>query len=270
MLINEIINVDFIRIIEDSISKDEVLDTIARISSEKINKKNVSQEVIKKALSDREKVGSTGFGNQIAIPHCKLKNIDEFIIGIVVVKKGVDFNAADGKKVKLFFFIVSPDEEYNKHIRILSSISKLLQNEDAKQEIIDAKSPNSIMEVINRQTIFDKIDSNQGKKVMFHVIVQDEKYFTRILQIFSEKIDGAVTVIETQSAMKYLYSMPIFSTFWNEEEQHYNRIIIAIADNNISNNIIRQLNTVVPDIESKSGVLFTVQEILYSNGRVEF
>jgi len=49
-------------------------------------------------LKDREEVGSTGFGNEIAIPHCVIDNISDFVVGVLVIPDGVDYNSIDGKR----------------------------------------------------------------------------------------------------------------------------------------------------------------------------
>jgi mannitol/fructose-specific phosphotransferase system IIA component (Ntr-type) len=80
-----------------------------------------------KKLMERESIGSTGFGDEIAIPHCSLDDIDTFVVGVVISKEGIDFKAMDGKPVKLFMYIIGPRKKRNEHIRILSEISKVLR-----------------------------------------------------------------------------------------------------------------------------------------------
>jgi PTS system nitrogen regulatory IIA component len=59
-------------------------------------------------LQQRERIGTTGFGGGIAIPHCSLDDIEEFVVGLLIVSDGVDFESLDGKKTTTFFFIIGP------------------------------------------------------------------------------------------------------------------------------------------------------------------
>ena len=66
----------------------------------------LTENDIEKGLAEREKVGTTGFGRGIAIPHCRLEGTEEFVVGVVSVPDGVDFDAIDGEQVRLLVFIV--------------------------------------------------------------------------------------------------------------------------------------------------------------------
>ena len=66
---------------------------------------DVAEKEILAALQSRESLGSTGVGKGVAIPHCRLKSVTEFVVGIITVPQGVDFDAIDGEKVRLIVFI---------------------------------------------------------------------------------------------------------------------------------------------------------------------
>ena len=80
-----------VKIINENIDKDGLLNEIAKLASSDES----TQKKIFENLKEREGLGSTGFGNGIAIPHCALDNIDEFIIGIITVPNGVDYDSLD-------------------------------------------------------------------------------------------------------------------------------------------------------------------------------
>ena len=77
--------------------KDDVLIEIAQFIKKSPVLENLSTEKLITALRERESLGSTGFGDGIAIPHCKLDEIDDFAAAIMISKKGVDFDSIDGK-----------------------------------------------------------------------------------------------------------------------------------------------------------------------------
>ena len=86
---------------EIAIEEHEIVQTARKCSI----LKNVSDEEILNGLQDRESLGSTGFGKGIAIPHCRLKSVSDFVVGIMTVPAGVDFEALDGEAVNFIIFI---------------------------------------------------------------------------------------------------------------------------------------------------------------------
>ncbi len=78
-------------------------------------------------LLDRERLGCTGLGAGIAIPHCKLKDLDEIVLAVASCPGGVDFHSPDGIPVTLIFLILSPGEAPALHLQALARISRLLK-----------------------------------------------------------------------------------------------------------------------------------------------
>jgi PTS system nitrogen regulatory IIA component len=78
-------------------------------------------------LLERERLGCTGLGGGIAIPHCKLKEIDELVLSVASFPRGVDFRAPDGIPVTLVFLILSPAQAPALHLQALARISRLLK-----------------------------------------------------------------------------------------------------------------------------------------------
>jgi PTS system nitrogen regulatory IIA component len=83
-------------------------------------------EVIR-VLLERERLGSTGIGDGIAIPHGKLKNLENQLIAFGLSRKGIDFDAMDGKPARLFFLLIAPEDSVGIHLKTLARISKLLK-----------------------------------------------------------------------------------------------------------------------------------------------
>ena len=77
-------------------SADEVLAAIAKLAKQSPVLANMDETAILKGLADREELSSTGFGNGIAIPHCRLDGVEGFVVGILSVPGGADFAAMDG------------------------------------------------------------------------------------------------------------------------------------------------------------------------------
>ena len=95
-------------------------------------------------LVEREKLGCTGLGNGIAIPHCKLAGLENVLLAVGVSKEGVDFHALDGKPVRLIFLVLSPAEAPAGHLQALARISRLVRTPGITEGILSAASPDQI------------------------------------------------------------------------------------------------------------------------------
>jgi fructose-specific phosphotransferase system IIA component len=103
------------------------------------------------AILEREKIMTTGVGNGIAIPHCKDSSCPTFAVSIGILNKKIDFASIDKKKVKLIFLLVGPENNPGMHIKLLSRISRLLSNDELRDNLFNAKSPAKIMELIKEE-----------------------------------------------------------------------------------------------------------------------
>ena len=112
---------------------------------------NISHEDLVRVLMDRERLGSTGIGDGIGIPHGKLKGIDSLVIGFGMSKNGVDFESIDNRPTHLFFLIITPEESTGLHLKLLAQISKLLKNESFREKLMNATDKNEIFSIINEE-----------------------------------------------------------------------------------------------------------------------
>jgi PTS system nitrogen regulatory IIA component len=253
--------------------KGQVLAEISRLAKKCKALANVSEKQILTSLQQREKVGTTGFGGGIAIPHCSLDDIDEFVVGLLIAPDGVDFESMDGEKTTTFFFIIGPKSQRNRHIQLLSAISKILKNPDVIQRFLEAFDEKSVRQTV--EELFSLVDigvtpGQRKGRCLFHVFVQREEYFEDILQVFSAAVEGSITVIETNGAGYYLHRLPLFAAYWSEKQKGFCRLILAVVDRDLCNDVIRRIYTVVEDLETNPGVLLSVQELFYSSGSLEF
>lgn len=99
-------------------------------------------------LQDREKLGSTGIGEGVAIPHGKLGGLPQLMASFGVARGGVDFEAIDGKPTYLFFALVAPENSAGVHLKALARISRLFKNARFRQSILEARTPEDIYKLI--------------------------------------------------------------------------------------------------------------------------
>ncbi|MBU3948727.1 MAG: PTS sugar transporter subunit IIA [Proteobacteria bacterium] len=120
---------------------EELIDSISRITGKD------SEELVN-VIMERERLGSTGIGGGIGIPHGKLKNLESLILGFGLSRKGVDFESMDGRPTHLFFLILTPENSTGLHLKLLSRISRILKNESFKKKLLKATDNNEVYSII--------------------------------------------------------------------------------------------------------------------------
>ncbi|HRR41741.1 MAG TPA: PTS sugar transporter subunit IIA [Syntrophales bacterium] len=101
-----------------------------------------------KVLLEREKLGSTGIGEGIAIPHGKVPGIEKIYIGFGRSKTGVDFNSLDGRPVHLFFVLLAPENSSSTHLKALAKLSRMLMDQPFREDLMKAESTDVIYSAI--------------------------------------------------------------------------------------------------------------------------
>jgi PTS system nitrogen regulatory IIA component len=99
-------------------------------------------------LLERERLGSTGIGDGIAIPHGKLKDLDQLALSFGRSTAGVDFESMDGKPAHLFFLLVAPENCAGIHLRALAKIARLLKNSAIRKRLGGVATQDEIYAVL--------------------------------------------------------------------------------------------------------------------------
>ena len=111
----------------------------------------VNHEDLVKVLMERERLGSTGIGGGIGIPHGKLKDLDSLVLGFGLSRKGVDFESLDGQPTHIFFLLVTPENSMGLHLKVLARISRILKIDPFKDRLLNAANGDEIMEIIKEE-----------------------------------------------------------------------------------------------------------------------
>ncbi|RLB42633.1 MAG: PTS sugar transporter subunit IIA [Deltaproteobacteria bacterium] len=109
---------------------------------------SVDRDTLVQVLEEREKLGSTGIGDGVAIPHGKLNGISKPLMSFGRSKSGVDFDSMDAKPVHLFFLLVAPENSAGAHLKVLAKIAKLLKNSEFRKRLLEAKDKGEIYNTI--------------------------------------------------------------------------------------------------------------------------
>lgn len=113
-------------------SKKHLLQEIAARAAELTG---LHERTIFDALLERERLGSTGSGKGIAIPHARLPGLDRLVAVFARLEQPVDFDAVDGQPVDLVFTLLAPTGAGADHLKALSNIARLLRTEDVVERL---------------------------------------------------------------------------------------------------------------------------------------
>ncbi len=102
-------------------------------------------------LLERERLGSTGIGMGIGIPHGKLKSLDNLVMGFGLSRKGVDYDTLDGRPAHLFFMLITPENASGLHLKALARIARMLKNEPFKEKLLRARTADDIIAIIQSE-----------------------------------------------------------------------------------------------------------------------
>jgi mannitol/fructose-specific phosphotransferase system IIA component (Ntr-type) len=99
-------------------------------------------------LNARERLGPTGLGGGLAIPHCKLPQLAESVVAIAVCPEGIDFGSSDGRPVRVVLVVVSPEGSPADHLATLARVSRIARRPGFVESVIVARTPEAISAVI--------------------------------------------------------------------------------------------------------------------------
>lgn len=149
MKITDLLDLRSIAIQANVSSKEETIDCLVDLmyASDKITNK----EDYKKGILAREELSTTGIGEGIAIPHAQVEAVKKAGLAAITVKDGVDYESLDGNPVYLAFMIAAPKDGGSVHLQALAKLSTLLMNEDFRKALINAKTPEQFLDLINQE-----------------------------------------------------------------------------------------------------------------------
>lgn len=127
-------------------SKKRVLEQIANLVARELP--DLDGQDIFESLVAREKLGSTGFGNGIAIPHCRLPGCTAPISALLRLDSAVDFDAIDGAPVDLLFVLLVPEAATDEHLELLRQIASMLDRSDVRDQLRHAPTSERLYQVV--------------------------------------------------------------------------------------------------------------------------
>ena len=149
MKVSDLLNEDFILNTFKGESKEEIINELIDLFKDDSRVSNIND--VKTCVLEREKIMSTGVGKGFAIPHGKTNSISDILAAFGKSEKPIDYDALDAEPVHLVFLLVGKDAFVGKHIKLLSRISRLMNGDEFREKLLNAKDKNEILQIFKEE-----------------------------------------------------------------------------------------------------------------------
>jgi len=149
MKISDILTEDLVVSHLKGTSKEEIIDAMVDLVA--TSPKVLDKAKVREAIFDREKIMSTGVGNGFAIPHGKTDAVTEIVAAFAVTEREIDYDSLDEKPVRLVFLLVGKDNLVGPHIKLLSRISRLMNKEEFRTQLLSTGSAKEILDLFRHE-----------------------------------------------------------------------------------------------------------------------
>ncbi|WP_417549707.1 PTS sugar transporter subunit IIA [Methylophaga sp.] len=141
-----LVNADNISFHDEATSKKRVIENLSRMLG--ANTSAATAEKIFQVLLERERLGSTGLGKGVAIPHARVPDLTHTVAAMLTLENPVEFEAADSKPIDIAFGLLVPEDDTEHHLQHLSRLVTLFRDEDICSRIRQASSAEAIFELL--------------------------------------------------------------------------------------------------------------------------
>ena len=141
-----LVNADNISFHDEATSKKRVIENLSRMLG--ANTSAASAEKIFQVLLERERLGSTGLGKGVAIPHARVPDLTHTVAAMLTLETPVEFEAADGKPIDIAFGLLVPEDDTEHHLQHLSRLVTLFRDEEICSRIRQASNAEAIFELL--------------------------------------------------------------------------------------------------------------------------
>jgi len=126
--------------------RQEVLHELAKVLCKE--DPGLQPEEVYQIFQEREKLGSTGIGEGVAIPHGKSPYVKRMLVGFGRSSKGIDFASQDGEPTYLFFALLAPENAAGLHLKLLAKLSRILKNRAFREKLIASRSAEDLYQLL--------------------------------------------------------------------------------------------------------------------------
>lgn len=242
--------------------KETVIRRIAELLSRSPAAKDIPVEKIVNGLLEREKLGTTGLGNGVAVPHCKVEEMSDFCMALAVAPEGVPFESMDGRSVHIVCGIIGPEGDPETHLRLLAAAARILSIGRIRYEVIRSASKFALREAFLYHTSISascRASGEECRKLLI-IVLQEEQAYQDVMELFLEMdIPGAVThkgslMSETLSAV------PLFAGFMDVlgRSRPETRTIMVLVPETSLDDMLAAIEELTGDLDSHRGACIMV------------
>jgi len=149
MILTQILQPDCIKVPVENRDKEAVITELVDLLD--ANGLLLDRDTALNAVITRERIQSTGTGAGIAIPHGKCNAVKELVMAIGIAHEPIEFESVDGKPVTILFLLVSPADQTGPHIQTLATISRIMMNEEFRQQLEKVTCADEVYELLSNQ-----------------------------------------------------------------------------------------------------------------------
>lgn len=145
MQLSELLSPDCTKCAVEGASKKRLLETISQIVAPKLS--GITRHDIFESLLNRERLGSTGIGLGIAIPHGRLSNANHPVAVLLTLDEPVEFDSIDNQPVDIIFALLVPESEHENHLQTLASVARRMNDKDCTRALRQADSDKALYQL---------------------------------------------------------------------------------------------------------------------------
>ena len=161
LLLLDHLNVNLIAVHAQISSRKKLLQEMAKLLTLPLDSE-VRKKDVYHCLLEREKLGNTGIGNGVALPHSRTNLTDKTILAVITLDHPIDYDSIDRQTVDLAFGLLVPQEASQEHLNLLNEIARMVSDMDTKSELANASTADELIERVTHWSVVES--QNQESK----------------------------------------------------------------------------------------------------------
>lgn len=252
-------------------SKADVLDQLATLACRHPALAGIERSRVLQGLVAREAKSTTGFGKGIAIPHAQIEGLTQFVVAVAVSWWGVPFESLDRRRCRIFVVILGPAGSQTEHLKALAALSRLLNQEELRKELLRSKSGFGVYGAITRRIAEAGSAQQRAEKRLFMVVLYYEDLLYEILEYFlAQGVEGA-TVTDGLGMGHYISNIPMAAEFigFMNPRKNESKTISAIIAADQEEKLVAGIEGITGDLTKSQGAVIISLEIAYTKGTMK-
>jgi len=253
-------------------TKVDALRVMAELIARNSSASMTTVDSLLQGMIEREELGSTGVGDGVAIPHCRLEGMKDFALALTVCDRGVPWNSIDRRSVHIICAIAGPLDSTDEHLRLLAGTARVLSNGKARYELINSKTEFAMREAfLYHLSPVTAAHSRISRKKLLLMVLQEEKTYNEIMELFLEMgIEGAVTV-NSDMMGPMLSNVPIFAGFMDVlgRSRPEPRLLLTLIPEEEVGATVSAIEDITGDLETHRGACIIVLDTHSIRGSLE-